>query len=85
MARKEQKPFALTPRMQQVREIYQATESIQECAGLKAMCYMEWHSMADTLHRAGVRQSCCGLCCKWRYPHERCNRFESSSVDPIGD
>lgn len=77
--------FTLTPRMQQIRSIYKAAATVQECSALQPVGYMEWHSKAEELHRAGVRQSCCGMCCKWRFPHERCDKFETSSIDPIGD
>ena len=32
--------------------------------------YLEWHEWAKTQHKAGLRQSRCPKCGKWRYSQE---------------
>lgn len=32
--------------------------------------YLAWHEWADTQHKAGLRQTECGLCGKWKFPQE---------------
>lgn len=34
--------------------------------------YNAWHEWAKVQHRAGLRQSICTICCKWRFPQEQC-------------
>ena len=34
--------------------------------------YTAWHAWAEVQHKAGLRQSICSQCCKWRFPQEVC-------------
>jgi hypothetical protein len=32
--------------------------------------YLDWHEWAEVQHKAGLRQTECGRCGKWKYPQE---------------
>lgn len=34
--------------------------------------YCGWHEWAAVQHKAGLRQSKCSVCGKWRFPQENC-------------
>ena len=44
--------------------------------------YLDWHEWAEVQHKAGLRQTECGRCGKWKYPQELSNqtdRYEAQS------
>lgn len=84
MAAKTPKPFTLTARMQQLRRLKMQAETVEACKSIREG-YLAWHAQAETLHKAGIRQTVCQNCCLWTYPHERCRMYETGTIEDIGD
>lgn len=39
--------------------------------------YLDWHAWAEAQHKAGLRQSQCGNCGRWRFPQQMSTREAS--------
>ena len=46
-------------------------ERVVSCVGSQPpQGYIQWHTWAEKQHKAGLRQSRCAHCGKWKYPQE---------------